>query len=140
MNHHGQPGHGWTVVLRRQHRIVDGEPEGGYTDMYELICCDCGDDPGLTTGRCLPSFSISAAPISSRRHRRLRPPRQAVPQAIAGQAPRHPAEGVTPTRIACPCYRIIIVGVGRSAVRRSVISVSNPMASTPSWLPRWTRG
>jgi hypothetical protein len=24
---------------------VDGEPEGGYTDMYELICCDCGDDP-----------------------------------------------------------------------------------------------
>jgi hypothetical protein len=24
---------------------VDGEPEGGYTNMYELICCDCGDDP-----------------------------------------------------------------------------------------------
>lgn len=46
MNDHGQPGHGWTVVLRRQPlRIVDGEPEGGYTDMYELICCDCGDDP-----------------------------------------------------------------------------------------------
>ena len=24
-------------------------------------------------------------------------------------------------------------------MRRSVISVSNPMASTPCWLPRWTR-
>ena len=32
MNDHGQPGHGWTVVLRRQpRRIVDGQPEGGYT-------------------------------------------------------------------------------------------------------------
>lgn len=47
---------------------------------------------------------------------------------------------MTPTGIACPCYRITIVGgLGRSAVRRSVISVSNPMASTPCWLPRWTR-
>ena len=43
-----RPGDGWTVVLRRQPaRIVDGRPEGGYTDMFELICCDCGDDPGL---------------------------------------------------------------------------------------------
>jgi hypothetical protein len=22
-------------------------PEGGYTDMFEIICCDCGDHPGL---------------------------------------------------------------------------------------------
>jgi hypothetical protein len=43
-----QPGDGWTVVLRRQPaRIVEGHAEGGYTDVYELICCDCGDDPGL---------------------------------------------------------------------------------------------
>jgi hypothetical protein len=39
---------GWTVVLRRQPvRLVDGRPEGGYTDAYELICCECGDDPDL---------------------------------------------------------------------------------------------
>jgi hypothetical protein len=39
---------GWTVVLRRQPaRIVDGRPEGPYTDAFEIICCDCGDDPGL---------------------------------------------------------------------------------------------
>jgi hypothetical protein len=43
-----QPGDGWTVVLRRQPvRIVEGRPEGGYTDVFEIICCDCGDHPGL---------------------------------------------------------------------------------------------
>jgi hypothetical protein len=40
----GQPGHGSTAHLRRQPvRIVDGRAEGGYTDMFELICPDCGD-------------------------------------------------------------------------------------------------
>src|SRR5512140_625730 len=43
-----RPGLGWTVVLRRQPaRIIEGRPEGGYTNAYELICCDCGDDPGV---------------------------------------------------------------------------------------------
>jgi hypothetical protein len=47
MNEHDQPGLGWTVVLRRQPvRIVQGRVEGGYTDVYELVCCECGDDPG----------------------------------------------------------------------------------------------
>jgi len=27
--------------------MVDGQPQGGYTDVFELICCDRGDDPGL---------------------------------------------------------------------------------------------
>ncbi len=44
----GQPGPGWTLVLRRQPiRIVDGQPQGGYADVYELICCYCDDDPDL---------------------------------------------------------------------------------------------
>ena len=48
MNNQGRTGHGWTVVLRwRPARIVKGLPEGGYTDEYEIICCDCGDDPDL---------------------------------------------------------------------------------------------
>jgi hypothetical protein len=43
-----QPWRGWTVVLRRQPaRLVDGEPHGGYADAFELICCDCGDNPDL---------------------------------------------------------------------------------------------
>ena len=45
---HGPHGQDWTLVLRRQPaRLVGGRPEGGYTDAYELICCDCGDDPDL---------------------------------------------------------------------------------------------
>jgi hypothetical protein len=32
--------------LRRQPaHIVDGKPESGYTDWFEIICRDCGDDP-----------------------------------------------------------------------------------------------
>jgi hypothetical protein len=38
----------WTVVLRRRpDRIVEGRPEGSYTDAFEIICCDCGDHPEL---------------------------------------------------------------------------------------------
>jgi hypothetical protein len=45
---HGQRGDGWTLVLRRRPTyIVRGRPEGGYTDAYELVCSDCGDDPDL---------------------------------------------------------------------------------------------
>jgi len=42
----GQPGYGWTVVLRRQPAAAaaSGVP-GGYLDAFELICCECGDDP-----------------------------------------------------------------------------------------------
>ena len=40
----GQPGHGTTASLRRQPvRIVEGRAEGGYTDVFEIICYDCGD-------------------------------------------------------------------------------------------------
>jgi hypothetical protein len=43
-----QPGEDWTVVLRRQPaRIVQSRAEGGHTDAFEIICCDCGDHPGL---------------------------------------------------------------------------------------------
>ena len=43
-----QRGDGWTVVLRRQPaRMLEGRPEGGYTDLYEIVCCDCGDHPDL---------------------------------------------------------------------------------------------
>ena len=48
MSDQDQTGLGWTVVLRRQPvRIVEGRAEGGYTDAYELVCCECGDHPDL---------------------------------------------------------------------------------------------
>jgi hypothetical protein len=43
-----EPTPGWTLVLRRQPvHLVEGRLEGGYTDAYELVCCDCGDNPDL---------------------------------------------------------------------------------------------
>ena len=43
-----QPGEDWTIVLRRQQaRIVEGRPEGGYTDAFEISCCDGDDHPDL---------------------------------------------------------------------------------------------
>ena len=48
MTANGQPGLGWTVVLRRMPtRLVAGQPVDGYTDAFEIVCCDCGDDPDL---------------------------------------------------------------------------------------------
>lgn len=42
------PGHGPTARLRRQPvRIANGRVEGGYTDVFKVICPDCGDDPDL---------------------------------------------------------------------------------------------
>jgi hypothetical protein len=59
----GQPGQFWTVALRRQPvRIVGGEPEGGYTDAYELICCDSVTTPTWTTSMSRRRSSRSAAP------------------------------------------------------------------------------
>jgi hypothetical protein len=39
------PGPAWRMTLRRQQaRTGDGNPDG-YTDAFEIICSDCGDDP-----------------------------------------------------------------------------------------------
>jgi len=51
METHDPRGDGWAAVLRRQPaRIVQGQPEGGYTNAFEVICLDCGDncDVGYT--------------------------------------------------------------------------------------------
>jgi hypothetical protein len=52
-----QPGDGWTAVLRRQPaRIVQGRPEGGYTDVFEIICRDCGDHSCLDYSEVSPGL------------------------------------------------------------------------------------
>ena len=83
MNNQGQLGSGWTVVLRRRPaRIVEGRPEGGYTDEYEIVCCDCGDDPDRDyrevsaelqriRGPYPIAAGITAYVIHARRHPRL---------------------------------------------------------------------
>lgn len=73
------PGHNWTLVLRRMPvRMAGGRPEDGYTDTYELICCDCGDDPDLDYREVSPEvrrlrgpYPISAGVAVYRRHARL---------------------------------------------------------------------
>jgi hypothetical protein len=51
----GQPGHGRTASLRRQPcRLGDGRVEGGYTDVFEVICPGCGDDPALDSSEVPP--------------------------------------------------------------------------------------
>jgi hypothetical protein len=54
---------GWTVVLRRQPaRIEDGRVEGPYTDAFEIICCDCGDDPGWEYAEVSPRLQLIRGP------------------------------------------------------------------------------
>ena len=58
-----QPGNGWTVVLRRQPaRMVEGRPEGSYTDQYEIVCCDCGDHPDLDYREVSPALQRVRGP------------------------------------------------------------------------------
>jgi len=58
-----QPGDGWTAVLRRQPaRIGQGRPEGGYTDLFEIICCDRGDRPGLDYSAVAPALQRVRGP------------------------------------------------------------------------------
>jgi hypothetical protein len=58
-----QPGDGWTVVLRRQPvRMVQGRPEGGYTNLFEIICRDCGDHPGQEYSEVAPGLQRIRGP------------------------------------------------------------------------------
>ena len=60
-----QPGDGWTLVLRRQPAwIVDGAPEGDYAADFELICCDCGDDPDLDYCEIRPRLQLVRGPYT----------------------------------------------------------------------------
>ena len=56
----GQPGHGRTAVLRSQPvQVVDGRVEGG---GFELICCECGDNPHLGYSQVSPRLQQIRGP------------------------------------------------------------------------------
>jgi hypothetical protein len=60
-----QPALGWTLVLRRQPaRIVEGRVQGGYTNEFEIICCDCGDHPDLDYHEVSPEFQRIRGPYT----------------------------------------------------------------------------
>lgn len=61
----GQPGHGSTAFVRRQPvRIVCGRFEGGYTNVFELICPGCGDHPYLDYSEVSPRLQWLRGPRS----------------------------------------------------------------------------
>ncbi len=63
----GQPGHGGTASLRRQPaRLVQSWAEGGYTDAFELICCECGDHPYLDYSEIPPRLQRIRGPYTMR--------------------------------------------------------------------------
>lgn len=86
-----EPALGWMVVLRRQPvRLVEGCPEGGYTDAYELVCCDCGDDPDLDYRDVSPRlqrirgpYRLPAGVAAYREHVRLQHGQRPIPAANA---------------------------------------------------------
>ena len=103
MQTHDEPAPGWTVVLRRQPvRLVDGRPEGGYTDAYELICCDCGDDPDLDYRDVAPRLQRIRGPYTFPagigaygHHDRLRHRQQLIPAANGTRQRTGSADGKT---------------------------------------------
>jgi len=58
-----QRGEGWTALLRRQPaQVIDGQAQGPYTDAFEIICCGCGDDPGLDYREVSTRFRLIRGP------------------------------------------------------------------------------
>jgi len=45
VHHNGQTAR--SFFRRQPVRIVEGSSEGGYTSVFQVICCDCGDNPYL---------------------------------------------------------------------------------------------
>jgi len=61
----GQPGHGCTAVLRSQPILIaDGQMERGRTGGFELICCECGDNPYLDYAEISPRLQQIRGPYT----------------------------------------------------------------------------
>jgi hypothetical protein len=63
----GEPGHGGkTACLRlRPVRIIDGRPQGGWTNQWELVCPACGDDTNLDFVTVSPYLQRLRGPYAS---------------------------------------------------------------------------
>ena len=60
----GEFGHGFGAILRRYRPalIADGRAEGSHAAEFELICFDCGDDPGLDYSQVSPGLQRIRGP------------------------------------------------------------------------------
>jgi hypothetical protein len=60
-----EPGHGCTAVLRRQPVLTgDGRAGRRYTGAFELICCECGDNPYLDYSQISPRLRQLRGPYT----------------------------------------------------------------------------
>ncbi len=91
----GRPGHGTNTSLRRQPvRIVEGRAEGGHTEAFEVICCDCGDHRYLDYSQ-VPlrlqqirgPYTMEAALAAYEKHLGISKRVQLVWSEVTGQAP-----------------------------------------------------
>jgi hypothetical protein len=44
--------------------MIEGHPIGGYTDIFEIICCECGDDPYLDYQEVSPKLQLIRGPYT----------------------------------------------------------------------------
>ena len=59
----GELGHGFGAILRRQPApSAHGKAEGGHATVFELICFDCGDNPGLDYSQVSPRLQQIRGP------------------------------------------------------------------------------
>jgi len=71
----------WDVLLRRRPaRLVGGRAEGGWTDEFEIVCRECGDDPDLDYRQASPElqrirgpYPMAAGVAAFERHARQHP-------------------------------------------------------------------
>lgn len=126
----GEPGHGGrTACLRlRPVRIVNGIPQGGWTDQWELICPACGDDVNVDFVTISPylqrlrgSYASEAEGIAAlRRHRGL-------PELSPAAAPPPPRTTLAPA--AAPVHREVAVPTVPPGTATSTRLASRPRAS-----------
>ena len=58
-----QPGPDWTTALRLQPtRPAAGRAADGRGRKYEIVCCDCGDDPALAYREVSPELQRIRGP------------------------------------------------------------------------------
>jgi anti-sigma regulatory factor (Ser/Thr protein kinase) len=90
----GRPGHGRTASLRRQPaRIADGRMEGGYADVFELICPSCGDHPYVDYAEVPPRLQQIRGPYTMSQGLAAYAEHLGLPSAPQDQGKRHSSNG-----------------------------------------------
>ncbi len=99
----GEPGHGGSsaCLRRRPLRIINGVAQGGWTDLWEIICPACGDDIDLDYVTISPFLQHVRGPYASEAAG-LAALRDHRGEAAAAAAAEPDSEQTIPNRILLP--------------------------------------